>query len=45
MLISYCDSEFLSKHIGQVYEQNDMIHNVMHTGDHHSQGIIDRFPL
>jgi len=45
MIISDSDSTFLSKRFEQLLEQNDIIHNVVPIGDHHSLGVIDRFAL
>ena len=45
MIISNSDSTFLSKKIEQFFDNNNIIHNVVPIGDHHSLGIIDRFAL
>ena len=45
MIISDSDSTFLSRKIEEFFDNNNIIHNVVPVGDHHSLGIIDRFAL
>ena len=45
VIISDSDSTFLSKQFQKLLEQNNIIHNTVPLGDHHSLGVIDRFAL
>ena len=45
MIISDSDSTFLSKRFEKLLEDNNIIHNVVPVGDHHTLGVIDRFAL
>jgi len=45
VIISDSDSTFLSKQFQKLLEQNNIIHNTVPIGDHHSLGVIDRFAL
>ena len=45
MIISDSDSTFTSPHFEELLNKNNIIHNIVPVGDHHTLGVIDRFAL